>query len=883
MNLFCLCLIHRVVVSSTGIRFILILTCRLTKYIIRLNASYTKNIHCSVQQNRAPSHDHPPTHCPLSTPNPYTSTHFGMDPNNPHLYNLENQQEYRSSYPDDSYIPQGFPIPSDMTWGNPPLPVGDRQPDNITFAYHEDQDWLLHGYSMPENEPGGWDPLDYANYPDLVLTRSSTADGDSDSAGPITSTYSFQLVPLSPAEINALAHARQLASSRVYETDYGGQYYEPGLQEREQHQPLMVFPVPLQPTVVPSQPHYSAEQSSCVETFAVRPTSKMSLGEQERQTRLPLPPATESTKENGPKAIQRQSAPTPAIKSQSIAENPTLSRDGHAKAQHSAPASRQPAIASASGDAVVIQSGTGSRAKRRRTKAPHQAVSKEKSSSLPSSSLAVPGPSTVPSTPFTFRYDQSPIPDSSFSVAGPSNSRALDQPSSIVQAKKRKFEEEEPSSQESRTIASGNLLVLTPEMQSHIATVQKVNRTKEAVTCLWPCNQPAESQHHKRAIKPTIVEMPRRRTACWSLPFILFALSLYYHLQALERQSNPVKIWTEPPYKTPIPEKYYHTANTTRRANAVIVMLARNSDIDGAESSIVQFETTFNRKFGYPYVFLNDVPFTEEFKRRMQGVVSSSAQFGLIPESHWQQPSWINEEKASRARDKMGARHVPFGTSVSYRNMCRFYSGFFFRHPLLLPYRYYWRLEPDVEFFCDVEFDPFLFMKGENKKYGFTISLPDDRTTIRTLRRNVREFVDKNPDLISPDNAVPMLLDTRKNGMKEYNRCHFWSNFEIGDFDLWRSEPYMKFFEFLDSRGGFYYERWGDAPVHTFGAALFARKDQIHFFNEIGYQHGAIAHCPEGPAFTRGKCRCSQAASIDRKPLSCLSRYDALFEGDVLV
>lgn len=33
-----------------------------------------------------------------------------------------------------------------------------------------------------------------------------------------------------------------------------------------------------------------------------------------------------------------------------------------------------------------------------------------------------------------------------------------------------------------------------------------------------------------------------------------------------------------------------------------------------------------------------------------------------------------------------------------------------------------------------------------------------------------------------------------------------WSNFEIADMDFWRSEAYTKFFEFLDSKGGFYYE-----------------------------------------------------------------------------
>ena len=33
-----------------------------------------------------------------------------------------------------------------------------------------------------------------------------------------------------------------------------------------------------------------------------------------------------------------------------------------------------------------------------------------------------------------------------------------------------------------------------------------------------------------------------------------------------------------------------------------------------------------------------------------------------------------------------------------------------------------------------------------------------------------------------------------------------WSNFEIGDMNFWRGEAYTKFFEYLDSQGGFYYE-----------------------------------------------------------------------------
>lgn len=44
-------------------------------------------------------------------------------------------------------------------------------------------------------------------------------------------------------------------------------------------------------------------------------------------------------------------------------------------------------------------------------------------------------------------------------------------------------------------------------------------------------------------------------------------------------------------------------------------MLVRNSDLSGIMSSMRQIEDRFNRKFNYPYVLLNDEPFTEDFKK----------------------------------------------------------------------------------------------------------------------------------------------------------------------------------------------------------------------------------------------------------------------------
>lgn len=50
-----------------------------------------------------------------------------------------------------------------------------------------------------------------------------------------------------------------------------------------------------------------------------------------------------------------------------------------------------------------------------------------------------------------------------------------------------------------------------------------------------------------------------------------------------------------------------------QKANAVIVMLARNSEVNGAAEAIKQHEDRFNHKYHYPWVFLNDEPFSEDF------------------------------------------------------------------------------------------------------------------------------------------------------------------------------------------------------------------------------------------------------------------------------
>jgi alpha 1,2-mannosyltransferase len=294
------------------------------------------------------------------------------------------------------------------------------------------------------------------------------------------------------------------------------------------------------------------------------------------------------------------------------------------------------------------------------------------------------------------------------------------------------------------------------------------------------------------------------------------------------------------------------------RARAAIVILARNTDFEGLNKTIPMFEERFNSKFNYPYVFLNDVPFTEVFKSSVGKLSKSKMSFGHIPKEQWSYPDWVNVTKADECREDMRRRDIIYGGSLPYRHMCRFNSGFFFRHPLLDEYEFYWRVEPSVEFFCDIDYDPFLFMKKNDKKYGFVIMLHEYKETIPTLWETTKRFMDEKKELITDKNSLKLIQ--KDDG--SYNNCHFWSNFEIASLDFLRSKPYLEYFDYLDKAGGFFYERWGDAPVHSIGAAMFLPIEQIHYFEDVGYFHNPFYNCPANPALQL-QCKCDSSKNVN--------------------
>lgn len=225
----------------------------------------------------------------------------------------------------------------------------------------------------------------------------------------------------------------------------------------------------------------------------------------------------------------------------------------------------------------------------------------------------------------------------------------------------------------------------------------------------------------------------------------------------------------------------------------------------------------------------------------------------VIPKEHWDMPSWINMDLFQESVKILKEHDIQYADKVSYHQMCRWNSGLFYKHPALANTQYYWRVEPKVHFFCDIDYDVFRYMQDHNKTYGFTINLYDAPESIPTLWPETSKFLAHHPEYQHENSAYNWLVDKARrpdhyDKANGYSTCHFWSNFEIGDMNFWRSQTYEDYFNHLDRAGGFFYERWGDAPVHSIALGLFEDKNRIHWYvPALSYQRSCLITSDNSP------------------------------------
>lgn len=255
-------------------------------------------------------------------------------------------------------------------------------------------------------------------------------------------------------------------------------------------------------------------------------------------------------------------------------------------------------------------------------------------------------------------------------------------------------------------------------------------------------------------------------------------------------------------------------------------MVVRNEKLQDAKAVIKSMEDHMVNGTTYPWVFLNNQHFTNEFRTYIKQVTKAPVFFGKIDLEAWEYPHWIDIARAEYLMLEQEMNMVNKGSSLSYHQLLRYHSGFFFHHPLLRNVEYTWRVEPGADYSCQMNEDMFLMMKEQKKSLGnernacieikphvlnvfmigFVLTMREAPASIPTLWIRVNEFKDLYPDyVLSEEQTIfPWIYDAEEDN---YNLCHFWSNFQLADLSFFRSEAYQKYFEYLDNTGNFFYER----------------------------------------------------------------------------
>jgi hypothetical protein len=168
------------------------------------------------------------------------------------------------------------------------------------------------------------------------------------------------------------------------------------------------------------------------------------------------------------------------------------------------------------------------------------------------------------------------------------------------------------------------------------------------------------------------------------------------------------------------------------------------------------------------------------------------------------------------------------GFSIKYRSMCRFFSGAFYENEALAKYSSYIRLDTDSKFLKGADFSLFAWLKSNEIQYGFIKSAiqNDHPDVVRNLRESIQKYVGLHQRI-----RMPKYLGTRM----------YYTNFEIGSLEFFRSDTWQKLFNHLDSSAGFYLHRWGDAPVRFAGLWAVGSKKKIKSIpSGFTYFHGDI-------------------------------------------
>ena len=123
---------------------------------------------------------------------------------------------------------------------------------------------------------------------------------------------------------------------------------------------------------------------------------------------------------------------------------------------------------------------------------------------------------------------------------------------------------------------------------------------------------------------------------------------------------------------------------------------------------------------------------------------------------------------------------------------------------------------------CAITYDPFVEMRKRGKVYGYAQALWEMTETCPSLFVEMSNWKESRR-IPTKDLWRAMIIASwvpfpfrrlfaaprrdHDSFGNHWNKCHYWTNFEIARMDFFRGKEYQELFTYLDKKGGFYYER----------------------------------------------------------------------------
>jgi len=259
------------------------------------------------------------------------------------------------------------------------------------------------------------------------------------------------------------------------------------------------------------------------------------------------------------------------------------------------------------------------------------------------------------------------------------------------------------------------------------------------------------------------------------------------------------------------------------RPRGAVVLLIGNRTVSSSgvlfRSFAQHFDENFNNAFDYPVIIFHESDVDEAGKLNLRSLTRSTLYFQRVD---FRLPPFINASLISTHCD--GLARFGFG----YRHMCRFHAMKIYDEPILASdtLDYIWRLDDDSLLTKPVKYDVFRYMREHRLRYGYVLKSSDSSDCVYGLEDAVQEYCENKKMTPSFVWRMPTIV---------------YNNFEVSDVSLWRSTGYRDFIDFIDSKGGIFYHRWGDAPIKSLAVSLLLREDEVHQFNDIGYSHQGMS------------------------------------------